>query len=107
MERKKDSGRFLIVTLLNALITVFEFVGGILSGSLALLSDAFHNFGDALSIILSYVAHRIGQRLPNSSNTYGYRRIEILTALLNSALLIGVSLFLIIEAIRRFFIQRL
>ncbi|WP_281165597.1 cation diffusion facilitator family transporter [Liquorilactobacillus sicerae] len=103
MEDKKTNGRFLAVTLLNALITVFEFVGGILSGSLALLSDAFHNFGDALSVILSYVAHRIGQRLPNSSNTYGYRRIEILTALLNSALLIGVSLFLLIEAIRRFF----
>ena len=103
MEQKDTNSRFFIVTILNVLITIFEFLGGILSGSLALLSDAFHNFGDALSVILSYLAHRIGQRLPNSSITFGYRRIEILTALLNAALLIGISLFLLIEAIKRFF----
>jgi len=78
-------GRFLLVTILNVVITVFELLGGLLSGSLSLLSDAFHNLGDALSVILSYVAHRIGGRRQTRSNTFGYRRAEILTALLNAA----------------------
>lgn len=103
MEQQTNGRRFFIVTLLNVIITFFELVGGLLSGSLALLSDAFHNFGDAFSVILSYVANKIGKRSPNATNTYGYRRIEILTALLNSVLLIGVSIFLLIEAVRRLF----
>lgn len=101
MDHQTSGGRFFTVTLLNIIITLFELIGGLLSGSLALLSDAFHNFGDAFSVILSYVANRIGKRSPNAANTYGYRRIEILTALLNSVLLIAVSIFLLVEAIRR------
>ncbi|GEO68762.1 cobalt transporter [Levilactobacillus acidifarinae] len=94
-------GRFLLVTVLNVVITGFELLGGLLSGSLSLLSDAFHNLGDALSVILSYVAHRIGGRHQTRQNTFGYRRVEILTALLNSGLLILVSIGLGGEAIRR------
>jgi len=94
-------GRFLLVTILNVVITVFELLGGLLSGSLSLLSDAFHNLGDALSVILSYVAHRIGGRRQTRSNTFGYRRAEILTALLNAGVLILISIVLAGEAVRR------
>lgn len=94
--------RFLLVTLLNIIITLFELAGGLLSGSLSLLSDAFHNFSDAFSIVLSYFANRIGKRTPTLKNTYGFRRAEILTALLNSILLIVISAFLLIEAFKRF-----
>ncbi|PWG00001.1 cation diffusion facilitator family transporter [Levilactobacillus bambusae] len=94
--------RFLGVTLLNIGITGFELLGGVVSGSLALLSDAFHNMGDAVSIVLSYVAHRISQRGEDQQNTFGYRRAQILAALLNSFLLILISAFLVVEAIRRF-----
>lgn len=98
----KTGSRFFLVTLLNVMITLFELVGGLLSGSLSLLSDAFHNFGDAFSIILSYAANRIGKRAPTVKNTYGFRRAEILAALLNSILLIAISAFLMLEALRRF-----
>ncbi|GEK29676.1 cation diffusion facilitator family transporter [Furfurilactobacillus siliginis] len=94
--------RFLFVTTLNLIITVAEIIGGVLSGSLALLSDAFHNLGDSLSIVLGYVAQRIGGRPQNSQQTFGYRRAEILAAFVNGLFLIGVSLVLMFEAAQRF-----
>ncbi|MCV3321128.1 cation diffusion facilitator family transporter [Pediococcus ethanolidurans] len=93
--------RFLLVTVLNALITVVELIGGLLSGSLALLSDAFHNLGDSASVVLAYVASRIGLKNSNTSKTFGYRRAEIISAFVNSVFLIVVSVFLIIESVRR------
>lgn len=102
MEDKVTGKRFLAVTLLNILITIVEIVGGLISGSLALLSDAFHNLGDSLSIILGYFAQHIGGHPENRHRTYGYRRAEILSALTNSALLVIIAVFLIIEAIKRF-----
>ncbi|MBX6948024.1 cation diffusion facilitator family transporter [Levilactobacillus brevis] len=101
MEKSLTGGRFLLVTILNVVITIFELLGGLLSGSLSLLSDAFHNLGDALSVVMSYVAHRVGGRQQTRQNTFGYRRAEILAALLNAAVLILVSLLLAVEAVRR------
>lgn len=97
------SGRKIFwVTLLNASITITEFIGGLLSGSVALLSDAAHNLSDTLAIALSYVANRIAGRPKDAKRTYGYKRAEILAALINASVLIVISAFLIIEAIRRF-----
>lgn len=93
--------RFFEVTVLNAVITIVEFLGGIFSGSLSLLSDAIHNLGDSLSIIFSYGAHVISQRKQTETNTYGFKRAQILSALFNSIFLVVISLFLIIEAIDR------
>lgn len=90
------------VTLLNSTITVAEVLGGIFSGSLALLSDSFHNLSDTLSILLSYIANRIASRPRNSRKTFGYKRAEILAAFINSAVLAGISLWLIFEAWKRF-----
>jgi cobalt-zinc-cadmium efflux system protein len=96
------SGRKILgVTLLNLLITAAEVVGGILSGSLALLSDSLHNLSDTAAISMSYVAYRWGQKPRNARKTFGYKRAEILAAFTNAAVLIGVSVFLIIEAVRR------
>lgn len=103
-EKKTMSGqKFLTVTLLNAAITVVEIVGGVLSGSLSLLSDAFHNLGDTFSIAIGYFAHRISQRCEDEHNTYGYGRAQILAALLNALLLVVVAIFLVAEAVRRLF----
>ena len=88
MDEKVTGKRFLAVTLLNVLITIVEIFGGILSGSLALLSDVFHNLGDSLSIVLGYFAQHIGGQPENQQRTYGYRRAEILSALTNSIFLI-------------------
>lgn len=90
-----------LTSALNLLITVVELIGGIFSGSLALISDSLHNAGDTLAVLLSYIAIRIGTRKANQQKTFGYKRAEILTALVNAMLLIAVSVFLMGEAVRR------
>lgn len=94
--------RIFWVVLLNAAITAAEFIGGLLSGSLALLSDATHNLSDTTAIALSYFANRIAQKPQDAQKTFGYKRAEILAAFLNSSVLLVISLFLIIEAVKRF-----
>ncbi len=96
------SGRKIFaVTVLNVTITVAELVGGVFSGSLALLSDSLHNFSDSVAIVMSYLANKIARRPKNSRKTFGYQRAEILAAFVNAAVLLAISLFLIFEAIRR------
>ncbi|WP_010477770.1 cation diffusion facilitator family transporter [Thermococcus zilligii] len=95
-------GRMAFSIVLNLVITIAEVIGGILSGSLSLLSDSLHNFSDAMSILASYFAIKIGERKANEKYTFGYRRAEILVAFVNSAVLVGVSLFLLVEAYGRF-----
>jgi cobalt-zinc-cadmium efflux system protein len=90
------------VTVLNGLITVVEVAGGILSGSLALLSDAAHNLGDTVSILMSYLAWKIAGREKDVRRTYGYKRAEIIAAFVNASALVAISLFLVFEAVRRF-----
>ena len=95
--------RFFTVTILNTLITLVEFVGGILSGSLSLLSDAFHNFADSASVVGSYYAHQISQRPQNQLNTFGYKRAQIISAFLNSLFLVIISVVLIVEGVQKLF----
>lgn len=90
------------VTLLNATITIAEIIGGILSGSLALLSDAVHNLSDTVAIALSYIANKIAQKPKDAKRTYGYKRAEILSAFINSTVLLAISIVLIFEAYKRF-----
>lgn len=97
-----SAARFLSVTLLNGLITVVEFAGGIMSGSLALLSDAAHNLGDTASILTSYLAWRIAGKEKDVRRTYGYKRAEIIAAFVNASALLAISLFLVFAAAKRF-----
>ena len=92
----------LFTVFLNASITLAEFIGGILSNSLALLSDAVHNLSDTMAIAISYVAMLIGKKDSNTRNTFGYKRIEILAALFNAVVLIVISVYLFYEAYQRF-----
>ena len=89
--------------LLNLLITVAQIVGGIISGSLALISDALHNFSDVLSLVFSLVAHKLSRRKASINNTFGYKRAELIAAFINAITLIVVALFLIYEASTRLF----
>ncbi len=91
----------LAATLLNLVITVVEFAGGILSGSLALLSDALHNLSDTFATFIAYMATIIGKREANQKKTFGYKRVEILAALLNAVILIVTSVYLLKEAWER------
>lgn len=92
----------LISVLLNAGITLAEFVGGIFSNSLSLISDAVHNLSDTLAILISYFAMLIGKKRSTEKNTFGYKRIEILAALFNAVVLIVISIYLFYEAYKRF-----
>jgi len=92
----------LISIFLNILITAAQVIGGIVSGSLALLSDALHNFSDVLSLVVSYIANRLTKKEASLHKTFGYKRAEILAAFVNAATLIIVAVLLIIEAIKRF-----
>jgi len=80
-----------------------EIVGGILSGSLSLLSDAMHNLSDVAALTLALVARILGRRPPSLKHTYGLGRLEVLAALLNSATLLVVSTLICREAIVRLF----
>ncbi|HKJ31090.1 MAG TPA: cation diffusion facilitator family transporter [Balneolales bacterium] len=100
--RDVESGKLIISILLNLLITVAEVVGGILSNSLALLSDALHNFSDTASLGITYGARRISKKEADESRTFGYKRAEIIGAFINLIILVLVSLYLVQEGIHRF-----
>lgn len=93
--KDKSSLRYFWVTLLNIIITIAEFIGGAISGSLALLSDAVHNLSDVGSIVLAFVANLISKRKRNTSKTFGYDRAEILAAFTNGIILIVISIYII------------
>lgn len=92
----------LISILLNILITIAQVIGGVVSGSLALLSDALHNFSDVISLIVSYIASKLSRQKASIHRTFGYKRAEILAAFINASTLVIVAVLLIIEAIKRF-----
>ncbi|MEW6195004.1 MAG: cation diffusion facilitator family transporter [Bacteroidota bacterium] len=95
-------GRLFFTIILNFIITIAEIIGGIVSGSLALLSDALHNFSDGISVIVSYIALRLRSRDNSYKHTFGLKRAEILAALINSAVLIVICFYLFYEAVNRF-----
>lgn len=96
-------GRNLLISIiLNILITVAQAIGGVISGSLSLLSDALHNFSDVLSLIVSYIANKYAKKEASLDKTFGYKRAEIIAAFVNAATLVIVALYLVYEAIQRF-----
>jgi cobalt-zinc-cadmium efflux system protein len=97
------SGSRLLATLaLNLLIPTAQIIGGLAANSVALISDAVHNFSDFTAILISYIAFRISRRGATLSNTFGYRRAEIMAALINVLLLTGASAVIFYHAIERF-----
>ena len=86
---------------LNTGFTIVEFIAGILSGSLALTSDAGHNLTDSLSILISFFGNKISKREANDEHSYGYGRASILTALLNGVILVLLAGYIFYEAFQR------
>jgi cobalt-zinc-cadmium efflux system protein len=89
--------------LLNLLITIAQLVGGIISGSLALISDALHNFSDVLSLGFSLFAHKLSRKKASINQTFGYKRAELIAAFVNAITLVVVALILTYGAIERLF----
>lgn len=88
---------------LNLAITSVEFAGGVWAGSVALLADSAHNLADAGAVGLALFARRLSRRAPTLRHTYGFKRAEVIAALLNAAALIAISVLIGREAVGRFF----
>jgi len=94
--------RLALSLVLNLVITVAEVAGGLFSNSLALLSDAVHNLSDASSLGVSWLAKRISRMERTPSHSFGFKRAEVLASLVNTVALMGIGVFLLVEAARKF-----
>ena len=101
-ENTKEN-RLIISAGLNFATTLAQIIGGILSGSLSLISDALHNLSDTAALVISFFAVRLAKRKNTEAQTFGYKRAEILAALFNACALLVVSVFLFKETFLRFF----
>ncbi len=99
---KSGRVRLILSIVLNLIITIAEVIGGIISGSLALLSDALHNLSDTLSLAVSLFAIRISRRQPDENRTFGYKRAEIIGAFVNLIVLVVIAIWLVKESVERF-----
>jgi len=91
-----------VVIFLNAVITIAEYIGGVLSGSLALISDAGHNLSDVLSLILAYAGERVSAMRPGRRFSFGLKRFEVLIALINAISLLIIGMYIVYEAMQRY-----
>lgn len=98
-----DDSRLIWAIAINMVLTLAQVVGGIISGSLALIADALHNFSDAAALLIAWVARRIGRKSADSFKTFGYKRAEVIAALINLVTLVIVGLYLIYEALWRIY----
>ncbi|WKK86235.2 cation diffusion facilitator family transporter [Marivirga arenosa] len=97
----KRETRLKWVILLNIIITASQIIGGIVGNSMALISDAMHNFSDVAALILSLVAIILASKEATYSKSFGYKRAEVLAAFVNSAVIIAVAIYIIVESIQR------
>ena len=99
----KSDWNLVIAVVVNVVLTGAQVAGGIMSGSLALIADALHNFNDAGSLALALIARRISRKPADARRTFGYARAELIGALINLTTLIIVGLYLLYEAVSRYF----
>ena len=97
----KTEKNILIAFLLNISFSIFELIGGLFINSIAIMSDAIHDFGDALSILISYILERKSKKKPDNKYTYGYLRYSTLGALITTIILITGSIFVITNSVKR------
>jgi len=100
-DKTLDGKNLILSILLNVAITVAQIIGGLISGSVALLSDAAHNFSDVLALLFTYVAARLSGRERTLKQTFGYKRAGIFAAFINAATLMIIATILVHEAIDR------
>jgi len=93
--------RLIVAIGVNVLLTVAQIVGGVFSGSLALIADAIHNLNDAAALAIALIARRIARIPADEIHTFGHGRAELIGAVFNLSWLIFIGLFLIVEAIKR------
>ncbi len=96
-------GNILFAAILNLSFTIIEIIGGILTNSVAILSDALHDLGDSIALFTAYIAEKQSERSPDKKRTFGYARISVFSALFSAVILIVGSIFILTEAIQRLF----
>ncbi|MGV2497659.1 cation diffusion facilitator family transporter [Pelagerythrobacter aerophilus] len=101
-EENLSDRQLIFAVVINVLLTLAQIVGGLVSGSLALIADALHNFSDAASLGLAWFARKIGRRPADKLMTFGYAQGEVVAALINLTTLLIIGFYLLIEAINRF-----
>ncbi len=92
-----------LAIVVNMVLTIAQIVGGIVSGSLSLIADALHNFSDAASLLIAWVARKIGRQPADHFRTFGYKRAEVIATLINLVTLVLIGLFLIYQALWRIY----
>ena len=97
----KTEKNILLAFILNLGFSIFEFLGGIFTNSVAILSDSIHDMGDALSIGISYVLEKKSKKKPDNNYTYGYTRYSVLGGLITTVILLVGSILVIYNAIRK------
>ena len=90
-----------VAFFLNLLFCIIELIGGLYTGSIAILSDALHDFGDSIALGLAWIFQKISEKKPTARYTYGYKRFSLLSAIINSVVLITGSIFVLYESIQR------
>ena len=95
--------KILLIIIFNLAIIIAEIVFGLISNSFALIADALHNAGDVLSVVVTYIAIRLGTRTTTFKQTFGYLRAEMIAAFVNTLFLYVTMIYMIYEAINRFF----
>ncbi len=103
IDPESGDGKVAIAVAINLGLTLAQVIGGIVAGSLSLLADALHNFSDAIALIIAFAARKIARRPADAQMTFGYGRIEAVAALVNYTTLIVIGLYLIYEAVIRFY----
>lgn len=98
----KHKKNLLIVLILSGTYLIAEVIGGLITNSLALLADAAHMLTDVVGLLLAFIAIKIGERKADAKKTYGYYRTEILAAVINAVILLGISIYVLFEAYQRF-----
>uniref|UniRef100_UPI004047B0DD cation diffusion facilitator family transporter n=1 Tax=Yoonia sp. TaxID=2212373 RepID=UPI004047B0DD len=93
--------RVAIAIWANGVLTLVQIVGGIISGSLALIADAIHNFSDMAALVIAFGARKISRRPADGQMTFGYQRIEIVASLINYTTLIVIGIYLVYEGVMR------
>jgi len=101
LDPKHGDRRVSIAIWANGVLTIAQIVGGIFSGSLALIADALHNFSDMASLVIAFAARKVARRPADARMTFGYGRSEVVAALVNYTTLIVIGLYLIYEGTMR------
>lgn len=100
---RKSENRILLVFLLNLFFTFVEIWGSVVTGSVTILSDAIHDFGDCIALGMAWRLEKLSKRPPNSRYQFGYRRFSVVAGLINSMILLMGGVVLIITSVQRFF----